>query len=290
MKLGLGTVQFGLDYGLTNKQGRPSLNEIQKILDCAYTEGIDLLDTAAAYGESESVLGELAATTRKFKVVTKIPVLGKEASGSRVSEEIEKSLQRLKRSSVDAILFHSAQDLLTENAEERVAAVLRAQKAGLVKKWGVSVYNETEAQEIRKRFAYEVVQLPINMLDQAWIRSGYLSELKTAGVEIHARSLFLQGVLLSNPENLPVTVSTLKAHLQKLSVEAKSRSTSTLALALAFAKSVTELDYAILGVTQVQELKEISAAFAEDIRNIDWSQWAWQGASEVLDPRKWSAK
>lgn len=279
MKLGLGTVQFGLDYGVTNSSGKPTLTEVRNILVKAFDGGVDLLDTASAYGESESVLGELHDLTRRFKVVTKIQ--GKKP----VREEIEKSLERLKRDEVDVILFHSAQDLLGPEGAQKVSEIEKACKDGLVKKWGVSVYEESEACEIYQRFPFQVIQLPINVFDQRFVKSGYLGELKKNNVEIHVRSLFLQGLLLAKKNELPPGAASLKNHLDQFFENSKGAS---LAWCLAFARTLP-IDYGLIGVEKEQQLLEILKAYKQSVPEKNWPAWAWQGSSDAVDPRKWRA-
>ncbi|MGE0634422.1 MAG: aldo/keto reductase, partial [Pseudobdellovibrionaceae bacterium] len=271
-------------YGIANSSGKPDLREVSRILCRAYESGVELLDTASAYGESESVLGELKPITSKFKIVTKIPALTGNPEKD-VRSELEKSLLRLKTEAVDVVLFHSAQDLLSEKAELYVKEIETAQKEGLCKKWGVSVYDEAEAKTIYSKYSYSAIQLPLNLFDQRWVTSGALKELKSKGVEIHARSLFLQGLLVSKDAKLPVRAQELKPHLEKYFTEVRD---SGLSMCLAYAKSLP-IDYGLVGVEKESQLFEILEAFKSDDFKSDWSDFAWNGSRDAIDPRKWSA-
>lgn len=226
MRIGLGTAQFGLDYGITNKAGRVSEEEVGRILDAAEAAGITMLDTAQAYGVSEEVLARLDAGNR-FKVVTKIPK-GGEAPFCRAY----------------GLLTHDPADL-----PRLWPAMVQLKDEGLVEKIGVSIY---EADEIPD-YPIDLIQVPFNPLDQRLVDGGHLWRLKSRGVEIHARSIFLQGALLSE---------TLPEHLAPIAAAADEMrgGMDRLEWVLATVLQCPYIDCFMVGVTSVAELMEIISA------------------------------
>lgn len=203
MRLGLGTVQFGLPYGIKNTTGQVASDEARKILLLAAASGVGIVDTAIAYGESEACLGRIGV--EPFKVVTKMPPLpyGVVGVGSWVRNQFEASLSRLGAERIYGLLLHRA-DQLTGPYGPELANVLQALKReGLVEKVGVSVYEPEQLGMLMQSCQIDLVQAPLNLLDQRLVTSGWLHRLHDAGVEVHTRSTFLQGLLLMSRREIP---------------------------------------------------------------------------------------
>ena len=170
MKLGLGTVQFGLPYGISNKTGQVALDEIGKILQLAATSGMQIVDTAAGYGDSENVLGRSLAPAHDFLIVTKtLPLRAEKVRREDVAKAeavFEDSLRQLGQSSVYGLLVHHSADLLNPGGDRLYAALRRWKEEGRVKKIGVSVYAREEVDRLFDRYAFDLVQLPLNVFDQ----------------------------------------------------------------------------------------------------------------------------
>ncbi len=285
MKLGLGTVQFGLDYGITNPQGQVPPDEVGEILRLAAQAGIDLLDTAAQYGESESVLGQAIPSGAPFRIVTKTPSFNTAAITSVQVEAMEttlaQSLQRLNHAAVYGWLLHQVDDLFSDGGDRLLDALYGARDNGQVEKIGVSVYTGAQIDRVLQIFTPDIVQLPINLLDQRLIHSGHLARLKSLGVEIHARSLFLQGVLL-NPSEAPAWMGdALDAYAAWLARE----TIPPLQAALSFAAGLPEIDVALVGVCSRAQLREILDAF-QRIGRYDFSRFACAD-ERVVNPALW---
>lgn len=260
MKLALGTVQFGLDYGAFNSAGRVDEAQARAILDVAQDAGIDTLDTARAYGTSEAVLGALGAGAR-FRIVTKIASLANAGDmAAAVVDSLAASRASLRCERLDAVLFHSASDLLGDRAAEAWAAAERARGDGLVGQIGVSVYDAEQALEIAGRFPIELVQLPVSTFDQRAIASGALDRLKQRGIEIHARSVFLQGFALSDPDSLPGGLGRFRPELAAFRALAARQSLTPLQAALGFVLAQQAIDRLVVGVQSAKELQEICEA------------------------------
>lgn len=265
MKLGLGTVQFGLDYGVSNKQGMTPLAEVKEIFKVAHDQGIALLDTATLYGKSEEVLGASLLPIHDFNIVTKTPQFKKQKidrkDGLKLKECFEASLTKLGKQNLYGLLIHHADDLLTEGGEHLMEMMLALKASGLVKKIGVSVYKGDQIDRILELYTVDLVQLPINFLDQRLLISGKIRALKNANVEIHARSIFLQGLLLMPLEQVPDYFTPIKPLLLQYHSHLKAYEMSPLQGALSFMKGCEDIDSIILGVSSKKDLTEILQAW-----------------------------
>ncbi len=292
MKLGLGTAQFGLEYGISNTAGKTSIGEVKAVLAEARKAGIGLLDTVPKYGDSEKVLGSFLSQYRDTKVVTKTPQFDK-ARVSAVNADglatmFRESLARLQLPSVYGLLIHQADDLLAEGGEALFDAMLRLKAAKLVDKVGVSVYSGGQIDRILERFEIDLIQLSLNVLDQRLRESGHVAALKRRGIEIHVLSAFLEGLLLMEPDSLAPYFDALKPCLKQYCTWLAEHSLSPVHGALAFLRQTDDIDYAILGVTSVSELKELIDAWgsatpkAPDFRHFACSE------EKYVDPRFWT--
>lgn len=266
-KLGLGTVQFGLAYGVTNARGQVSAAEAQAILDAAFTAGIDLLDTAAAYGDSEAVLGRVLGPRSGLRIVSKLPSLTADRIGAAEIEQccatVLRSLTLLRRESIYGLLLHRPDDLRKPGAERLVAMLQDLKHAGKVAKVGISAYDRAQIDQTLERFTPDLVQIPVNLLDQRLLQDGTLDRLKGRNVEVHARSAFLQGALLAEPASLPSHFAPHLERLRAVGAAAERAGLSRLALCLRFVLMQSAIDRVIVGVTTLGELRQILAAAAD---------------------------
>lgn len=203
-KLALGTVQFGTDYGI-NSGIKVDPNEVTNIINCARNNDISLLDTAQLYGSSEKVLGDV--NTQDFDIVTKSRGFDQEAITEKeavfVINDLHKSLKLLKQKSLYAFLVHHGEDLLKPGGEMIFNQLQTLKKQGLVNKIGISAYIDNQLIEIIDRFDIDIIQLPMNILDSRLINNGLLNKIYAKGIEIHTRSVFLQGLLLMDLDKRP---------------------------------------------------------------------------------------
>lgn len=290
-ELGLGTAQLGLPYGVSNRDGQPSEAEAEAILEAALASGVRVLDTAPAYGEAEALLGRLLPTGAEVGVVTKTPPLGGDEVGAADCEAVrrsaERSLERLRRDRVDALLVHHGADLTAAGGERLAATMLDLRDAGLTARLGVSVYDRAELVAARERLPLEVVQLPLSALDQRLLRDGTLAELLAAGVEVHLRSVFLQGLLLMEPGELPPALDAAAPPLRALREARERAGLTAVEAALGFARECGA-DIALVGANSAAELRECAAALrGGGAAGIDYAALACEDA-EVVDPRRWT--
>ena len=290
-RIGLGTAQFGSHYGISNQVGRPSEREISAILECALTAGVEFIDTATAYGEAESIIGRRLPAAHRIWIVTKIPPIPapsiKASDGERVLDEIAASLERLKVTQVHAVVLHHAPDLHKTGWQFLVDALDTAKQNGWTRRIGVSVYDVEQVALVKNRFNPELVQLPLNALDRRPIELGMLGRLKADGIEIHARSVFLQGLLLMKPDAMPEFFATVRNAIAGLHRRWKEYGLDSLAGCLAFVLQQPNVDVAIVGVNRCCELEKIIAAVhALSESEIDMGP-APKIDSVILDPSRW---
>ncbi|HZQ41026.1 MAG TPA: aldo/keto reductase, partial [Rhizomicrobium sp.] len=168
-RLGLGTVQFGQAYGISNTTGQVPLPEVQAMLACAAGEGVAVLDTAANYGQAEQVLGQ--CDTSPFRIVSKTASVKNGVAA--VIARARQSVQSLGR--VDVLLVHAVADLLGQDGEELWRALQGLKEQGMVGAIGISAYVADDPAALARRFRPDVIQLPFSLLDQRLLRDGSLA-------------------------------------------------------------------------------------------------------------------
>jgi len=292
MKLGLGTVQWGTAYGIANKAGQTPESEIPILLADAANAGVRTLDTAPSYGTSEAALGRQLPSPNEFRLVTKtIPIPGDtitDASAAAVADAFHRSLATLRQTSVDALLVHHGSELLRPGAERLVGVLENLKKQKLVKKIGVSIYTAAEIDRALELFSPDVVQIPASLVDQRLLRSGHVAALKRRGVEIHVRSLFLQGLLLQDSREWPPAFEPLRRHWESAMAIARRAGVSALEAALGFGIGRTEFDILLVGVCSSTELRQIWTAYAAAAsRPFDADAFAFDD-ERLLNPSHWS--
>ncbi|MGL5093927.1 MAG: aldo/keto reductase [Aeromonas sobria] len=250
MRLALGTVQFGLNYGVSNRDGQVSDRELDAIIALARHAGIDTLDTAQAYGNAEQKLG--IRDTTDFTLIDKL------APGLQLADvhnAVNNSMRLLGRKRLDGLLLHRSQDASPALFE----LLTELQHQGTVGKLGVSVYSPEELGAwIAAGYPLELVQLPANLLDQRFLRTGWLDQLVEMGCEIHVRSLFLQGLLLMEPAQRPDYFHRFAAQLERF--DNWHPSLVPLGRALSIITALPQVSRFVIGVCHEQELAAIVAA------------------------------
>lgn len=203
-KISIGTAQFGLNYGVANKQGKPSLEKSKNILNDARKCHIRMIDTASAYGNSESVLGQIGVSD--FKITTKIPSIpdNQQNIESYIKNKLEFSLKNLRVKELDTVLVHDAEQLANKKYFEPIYKVLtRFKERNIIKKIGISIYEPRELDQIEGLEKFDIIQSPYNIFDRRLKTSGWMKKLKDRGIGIQARSIFLQGLLLMSKGSRP---------------------------------------------------------------------------------------
>lgn len=282
----LGTAQFGFPYGVANKNGAPTPSQIQAILQFGFQAGLRTLDTAVAYGESEEQLGR--SDVSSWEVITKLPAYPCVAAGkiaTWVEENLKGSLQRLRLSQVSGLLFHRSEDLLGPHGADLWAAARNLKERGWIKKLGVSVYEPKVLKILLHKYPLEIVQLPLNPLDRRFLENGFMEELKKRHVEIHARSVFLQGLLLLSPPTLHPFFGRWQPLLNRWHSWACEKPRTPLLACINFCKEMLLVDRFIIGVDNTKQLEQIFEALLVD-KSERTPNFNCQDP-DLLDPGRW---
>ena len=287
--IALGTVQFGLDYGVSNPDGRTTAEEVAKILCAADDYGIRFLDTAAAYGESEAVLGQVMDTGADFSIITKTPVLDHSADlREQVHRSFQRSLARLRQRSVYGLLAHRCDDLLADDGDRFYSALCELKENGSVANIGASIYSPDQAEALLQLYKIDIVQLPLSILDQRMLKSGVIEHLAAEGVEVHVRSCFLQGVILMAPADLPPHLQPLAPKLTRFQCAMTEAGMTPLAGALAFARHCPGVRAVVVGVCSKTQLDEIAAAAIARFPAAVPIDVIAEDDTALIDPRNWA--
>jgi len=291
MKLAIGTVQFGIDYGVTNQIGKTPTGEVKKILEYAQNHSIQVLDTSPAYGESEEVLGE--ANLESFNVITKTAYISNSGIENKDIAEIENTFQQslltLGVDSIYGLFVHNARDFYKSGNWEFYEKLMEFKERGLVKKIGVSVYDRSEIDELYNKYFFDMIQLPMNVFDQRLDDRIMFKELKRGNIEIHARSIFLQGLLLNETSSLPNRFKRVFPMLEEYFLNLEKAGMSKIEGALKYIHDIEEIDYAVVGINNVRQLQQINEAFnniSKSTEKKDFSMYACHDR-QIIDPRKW---
>lgn len=260
MKLSLGTVQFGVAYGVANQQGRVSFETAEAIVREAERRGLRMLDTAIGYGDSEARLGQIGVDD--WQIVTKLPACPETCVDVQawVDRELRGALRRLARERVHGVLLHRPAQLLEAGGPALFAALASAKANGLVKKIGVSVYAPAELDTLMSQFDLDIVQLPANVFDDRFAKSGWLGRLAARGVEVHSRSAFLQGLLLMTPSTRPAWTTRWSDLWREYDDWVSDVQLTRAQACLRSALSVPGFDHVLVGVDSVDQLRELVAA------------------------------
>ena len=286
-KIALGTVQFGIDYGINSENGQIRPEEVRGILNYAYSQNIDLLDTAPAYGSSEKVLGE--ANVQNFKVVTKTRHFDNaEISNDDIDllkKDFSCSLVDLRQESFYGVLVHDANDLLKPGSKKLFDQLESLKQAEKIKKIGVSIYDNKQLQSILENFDIDIVQLPFNILDKRLIDSGMFAMLQNRGIEVHARSVFLQGLLLMSNQDRPRKFHRWNALWKTWHEWLNDNQITALEAAIRHAVSMPEISKVLVGVDTKDQLKEIIIASDGILPNIPAELYT--NDVNLLNPSNW---
>jgi aryl-alcohol dehydrogenase-like predicted oxidoreductase len=276
----IGTASFASTYGIAN-QNQVSTSEINRIIDLSAKSGVFGFDTAPTYGSAEEAISEAAG--KGLKLISKIPAGCR--SYRTIYQSVQRSIELLKAPCLEAVLFHDSKDLLDAKSEARTS-MMALMEQGLIKRWGVSVY---EPDELIRSLDLEpmVIQAPMNFFDRRFLEPSILKAAQHAGVELHFRSIFLQGFLLMNEQDLP-------GHLLRWTDEnrwfgslAQSYGLSRHELAVAFALSALPHAKLVVGVNSLRDLEQLLAVIG--LPEIKIERWLPNEESplELIDPRRW---
>ena len=247
----LGTVQFGLNYGINNTRGKTPIQEVHPILNFAYSKGIMTLDTASGYGDSEEIIGDYLASNpdKKFEIITKV-----NSSKISLEKQLHESLQKLKVDKVEVLMLHSFE--LYEKFKSQLPLFCQKNKGKFFNELGVSVYTNEEVGVISSDPVIDRIQTPFNLLDNELKRGEIYADIKSKGKIIDTRSVFLQGLFFKKTDELPTNLYPLIKPLEKLKKIAESKSLTMEELAIGYVVSMDFIDNVLIGVDSLDQLKD----------------------------------
>jgi len=286
-RLALGTVQFGLDYGVANEAGQVAFEEVHHVMDLAKANEIDVLDTAIAYGTSEEVLGKVGVDG--FRVVTKLPPLAENQNNVAqwVTKQVRESLARLGQKKVYGLLLHRSEDLLASQSRQLIQALADLKDVGIVQKIGVSIYSPDELEVVRNKIKIDLVQAPLNVVDRRMETTGWLDRLKDDGVEVHTRSAFLQGLLLMQRSKIPQKFLRWSNMWDMWENNLSELGVSPLEACLAYPLSLDQVDQVIVGVESAKQLEDIISAASSVDHALDTSFMS-SNDRNLIKPYNWN--
>ena len=283
-KLILGTVQFGLNYGINNTKGKPEKDTVFEILSYAYENGIRNLDTAELYGNAHDLIGEFHKLNpiKKFKIITKFPHHFDES----LDNKINTYLNQLNIDKLNAIFFHSFDSYLKN--KEQLENIIRL-KNKVVKLIGVSVYTNKEMNEVIDDINIDIIQIPFNLFDNLNLRGELLKKAKKKNKIIHTRSAFLQGLFFMKKDNPCIIRSKLKKEMEFVTDISLKSSMPVGSIALNYCLMQSNIDGVLIGVETLQQLKEniaisgikIPSQYVDQINTIRINNL------ELLNPTSW---
>lgn len=283
-KLALGTAQFGMAYGVTNTHGQMPHTTATLLLQAARAAGMDTLDTAVAYGESEQALGRCGVAG--WRVISKLPPLPPDVTDARpwVVQQLRASLARLGQDRLEALLLHRPAQLLGPQGAKLLEGLLQLQAQGVVGKIGVSVYHPDELPPLMALHRFDIVQAPSNLLDRRLIDSGWVHRLHALGVELHTRSAFLQGLLLSprvQRQRFAAWAPVWRAWDDWLTAQGLT----ALEACLRYALHQPHVERVVLGFESADQLRQALACASEPLPDLPvWPAFD----ARLLDPSIWN--
>ncbi len=251
-KLSLGTVQFGLDYGIANSSGQPNQEDVNRIIEYLYKNKINCFDTAQAYGNSEEVLGRAIKDKAELFIISK---LKSDIFKKNAIKNVEQSLKNLNISSLYALLLHDS-ELLFNWSDEYAVIINKLKESQRIKYFGVSIYNDIDFELALENRYIEFIQIPFNIFDQRAITQGWLEKAKKHNKLIFIRSIFLQGLFFIDRNNLPKNLEQAKEPLKLFDKYSKKLDMSIGELALSFVDSVATDSLLLFGCDNIEQAKE----------------------------------
>jgi aryl-alcohol dehydrogenase-like predicted oxidoreductase len=285
MKLALGTVQFGMPYGVANTGGQVESNQVIKILKLASKCGVTTLDTAIGYGESESCLG--TAGIEGWRIITKLPEIPSDSGNvpDWIENQFRMSLNRLKVDRIAGLMLHRPQQLLEPKGGQVWAKLKALKSSGQVERIGYSIYDPKELDRLWERYKPDIIQAPYSIFDQRLKTCGWLQKLRDNEVEVHVRSVFLQGLLLMEREQRPEKFKRWDETWDLWESWLKENNLTALQACISWVKFEENIDCFVAGVDSEEQLKQILAVTKDVKKAISPSNFSFD--DELINPSKW---
>lgn len=254
-KIALGSAQFGMPYGINNQRGQIPKSEVFEILSLGRSSRLCLIDTAGVYGNSEEIIGEYLQ--REGPVYDVVSKLSKGNEGT-IRESVTVSLKKLGVEELYGYIFHAFSDY--EKSPKVWDELESVRLEGKIKKTGFSLYYPQEIEYFTERGVVPgIVQFPYSVFDRRF--EPFFDRLQSSGIEIHVRSVFLQGLIFMDPEKLPGKLSKIKGKLALLNKIAQESEVPVFAICLNFVLRNPHIDKVVVGVDSLADLKELLTCF-----------------------------
>lgn len=284
-ELCLGTVQFGMNYGVQGN-GQPSSSEAISILNAAYNAGIRAYDTASAYGTAERVLHQFLSQT--FIDRDTVQIISKTKSHDlNLVTDAKTSLENLGIQYLYGYLLHDAKLVFNPVVMQNLQVI---KDIGLSKEIGVSVYTPEEALQCLKYDSVDIIQVPYNVLDRRLDNCNFFEKAKSLGIDVYVRSVLLQGLLMMNPENIPPQMRFAESFVKQYQEQCCSHNVSYFEGAVGYVLQHPDIDFLVFGVDNISHLNEYIhySQRKSDVNLIDVFQNEFQNVPErVLMPNLW---
>jgi aryl-alcohol dehydrogenase-like predicted oxidoreductase len=285
MKLVLGSAQLGTNYGILNNK-KINIKEFKKITNLVLRSKIKFIDTSSSYGNSEEIIG--GSKLKNLNIISKIKLPKKIKISNMdfwLQKKICKTLNLLNVNNIYGLLIHDYKDLLGINGKNYLTCLKKLKKNKIIKKIGISIYSPKELNIIWRFWKPDIVQAPLNVFDTRISDSGWLDILKKNKVEIFIRSIFLQGLLVNDYNNIKISKN-LEEHLNKFQLCCKKKNISKLVACINFIKSFKKVNYVIVGINNCDHLKNVVDIFySKDRANL--TKKFNTNNLNLIDPRRW---
>ena len=292
----LGTVQFGLDYGITNKKGIIDKSQCQNIFKKIAKSDIKFLDTAQSYGKAEVVIGDNLNYKNSLKIISKLSKinLDEDLNINKLDKNFKNTLSNLRVESINSFLFHNVNDLKSKKGKEILDWLKSLKDRKKIERIGISIYDPSDLNNLSLE-DIQIVQLPLSIYDQRMIISGAIKFLKEKKIDIHARSIFLQGLFLEESKNWPsFLTSGFHDHHNQTNQKLNKYGISNLEASLEFVSNLKDIEAIVFGISKIKDLNEILEIWGKlkttnKITIESYSDFVW-GNSKDLDPRYWPTR
>ena len=282
-KLCLGTAQFGMNYGISNNSGKTKNNELNKIFSILKEKNINFLDTSMNYGDSYNILKK--QNLKNFNIISKIPKITKKNKvESLILKKVQLSLKKLKIDNFYGILLHNQDDMMSSKSDEIYKALNQLKKDKKIKKIGLSIYNFDDAIKILTKYKFDIIQCPYNVIDRRLEKQRFKNFIFKNKIEIHVRSIFMQGLLLMKKRPLKFKKYEKIFHAWD-EITNKNKINSVLH-ALNFVMQNKIINKIIIGIENSSQLKDILNNYKK--LNCNYSKKIMSMDINLINPSNWS--
>ena len=283
----LGSAQLGMNYGVSNKKGKVHFSEAKKIIDFAQKNDIHFIDTAMNYGSSEDLIGKLC--NKSWDIITKIPKFPDNISNvsSWFESNTLRSLEKLNRKKINTLLIHEPNDLKnTTYGKDLISLIIDLKSEGVIKNIGLSIYDAFLIEEYLDLIDVDIIQAPFNIFDRRIIDSGWAKKLNESGIEVHARSIFLQGLLLMEDLDRPKYFQRWSHIWDSWRTFLNDNNISAIDVCVYYVNQCPHINKILIGVESQEQLKQIVESSNTKISDLNFDNFCIND-EDLIDPSRW---